>query len=125
MNKEEFKLSDKELHKAIDNLKGTQFLDTFCILDWIIKTRDENKELQAKVNQLEQDKISILLDSNSLINANVKLQVKVNQLETNIKEAIGLINKDRNKEYGSLEKKSFYCSKTNKLLEILERGKEC
>ena len=46
------------------------------------------------------------------------------QLKANRDEVIELINEDRNKNYGSLEKKSFYCSKTNKLLEILERGKE-
>lgn len=56
MNKEEIKLSDKELHQAIDNLKGTQFLDAFCIIDWVIKTRNENKELQQKVNQLEKNR---------------------------------------------------------------------
>lgn len=73
MNKEEVKLSDKELHKAIDNLKGTQFLDAFCILDWIIKTRDENEQLQQKVNQLETNRdelkkwLKVCLEENNKI----------------------------------------------------------
>lgn len=45
------KLGDKELKESIDNLKGTQFLDAFCILNWVDKTRKENQEL---VNQLKQ-----------------------------------------------------------------------
>ena len=51
MNKEELKLNDKELHKCIDELKGTQFLSAFCILDWIIKMRNENEELKERINK--------------------------------------------------------------------------
>ena len=51
MNKEELKLNDKELHKYIDELKGTQFLSAFCILDWIIKMRNENEELKQRINK--------------------------------------------------------------------------
>ena len=51
MSKEELKLNDKELHKCIDELKGTQFLSAFYILDWIIKMRNENKELQERINK--------------------------------------------------------------------------
>lgn len=52
MNEEEIKLNDKELHKAIDNLKGTQFLGAFGILDWIIKTRNNNLHQQKIINRL-------------------------------------------------------------------------
>lgn len=51
MSKEELKLNDKELHKCIDELKGTQFLSAFYILDWIIKMRNENEELQERINK--------------------------------------------------------------------------
>ena len=51
MNTEELKLNDKELHKCIDELKGTQFLSAFYILDWIIKMRNENEELQERINK--------------------------------------------------------------------------
>ena len=44
------------------------------------------------------------------------------QLKSVLKEIREEIIKDRNKKYGSLEKKSFYCSKTNKLLEIIDKG---
>lgn len=62
MNKEELKLNDKELHKCINELKGTQFLSAFCILDWIIKMRNENEELKERIN-----KIIDYIESNPLV----------------------------------------------------------
>lgn len=53
MDKEELKLNDEELHKCIDELKGTKFLSAFCILDWIIKTRNENEELKKQATIME------------------------------------------------------------------------
>lgn len=94
MNKEEFKLNDKALQEAIDNLKGTQFLDAFCILDWIIKTRDENKLLKQKVNQLE----------------------------TNRDEAIELVKEI--KLHYQQHPTMIPSVKIDKLLSLLERGKE-
>lgn len=44
--KEFVKLSDKELKESIDNLKGTDFLDAFCVLQWIDTTRKENEALK-------------------------------------------------------------------------------
>lgn len=84
-----------------------------------------NIELLDKVNQLEQDKTAILLDGNSLINANEKMQSKItqlkmdksrlakklNQLETNIDESIEI-----------LKLCDSQCSKET--ISILERGKE-
>ena len=58
MSEEKIKLNDKELLKCIDELKGTQFLNAYCILDWIIKTRNENEELKEKlvlVNKMNED----------------------------------------------------------------------
>ena len=58
-----------------------------------------------------------------LLAENYRLRHNEKVLSNRIDKAIELIEKDRNKNYGSLEKKSFYCSKTNKLLEIL-RGSD-
>lgn len=96
MNKEETGLFNDLWHIGTDMMSWDYKEPADELKEKIIKTFEENKLLKDKVNQLE----------------------------TNRDEVIELINKDRNKEYGSLEKKSFYCSKTNKLLEILERGKE-
>lgn len=73
------------------------------------------------IKRLAKEKNELIEDNLKLIKLYLKSQEEKRQLETIIDEVIELINKDRNKEYGSLEKKSFYCSKTNKLLEILER----
>lgn len=53
----------------------------------------------------------------------IKLEEENTQLKSVLKEIKEEIIKDRNKKYGSLEKKSFYCSKTNKLLEIIDKVK--
>ena len=52
------------------------------------------------------------------------LKEYIQELQDRIDKAIELIEKDRKKNYGSLEKKSFYCSKTNEILEILRGDKE-
>lgn len=128
MNKEEIKLNDKELHKAIDNLKGTQFLDAFCIIDWIVKTRDENKELQAKVNQLEEKEELHLNRIDELVDRVVKSQEKLNQLETNRDETIKLIKF----EWEKILKNENYSNHLwsvdglviKEIISSLERGKE-
>lgn len=54
MNKEKIKLSDKELQKCLDELQGTNFLNAFCVLDWILKTREEIKELHNKIDEISE-----------------------------------------------------------------------
>lgn len=98
MNKEEFNLSDPHLHEAIDNLRGTgtQILDTFYILYWIDKTRNENKELQQKVNQLEEDNKQLLERLGKEVKRNIELSnmsrvelIKmINQLEEDYKNEV-------------------------------------
>lgn len=51
MNEKQIKLSNEELKKCIDELEGTNFLNAFCVLDWILKTRKENKELHNKIDK--------------------------------------------------------------------------
>lgn len=50
-----------------------------------------------------------------LLNENVRLK----RITKEVREEI---IKDREKQYSDLEKKAFYCDKTNKLLEILDKG---
>lgn len=52
---------------------------------------------------------------------NKQLKSQLQQKENIIKEVREQINKDRGKQYSDLEKKAFYCNKTNKLLEILDK----
>lgn len=47
------KISDKDLKKCLDNLKGTQFLDAFCILDWIVKTDKDLQQSQKALNEVK------------------------------------------------------------------------
>ena len=46
---------------------------------------------------------------------------EIERLHSIIKEVREEIIKDRKKNYGDLEKKAFYCNKTDKLLEILDK----
>lgn len=62
-----------------------------------------------------------------LVNENEMLQDKVYKLENIIKEVREQINKDREKknyEKDGLMKQAFYCNKTDKLLEILDKVEE-
>lgn len=52
--KEFVKLGDKELKESINNLKGTEFLDAFCVLQWINTTRKENQQLANQNEELKQ-----------------------------------------------------------------------
>lgn len=52
--KELVKLDDKELKESINNLKGTEFLDAFCVLQWINTTRKENQQLANQNEELKQ-----------------------------------------------------------------------
>lgn len=74
---------NKEVKELIAEIK--EFSIEYChnpYYDYTL-TKEEVELLLDYINQLEQDKIAILLDGNSLINANGRLQQKVNQLETN------------------------------------------
>lgn len=50
--KEFVKLGDKGLKESINNLEGTQFLDAFCVLQWINVTRKENQHLKNDNTQI-------------------------------------------------------------------------
>lgn len=136
---------NKEVNELIEEIKEVIYNPTFFVEDYgemesmVTFEADECKTLLDYINQLEEDKIAILLDGNTLINANGKLQQKVNQLETNRDEAIEYIK--NNTKYFDSEYVSIYgelCdiagagdTRTHcvigdeQLLEILERGKEC
>ncbi len=123
---DELKEMGKQLKEILDKYPNRQKEILFYIFgeDTIreIIGKPTYEELQQKVNQLEQDKTAILLDGNSLINANGKLQQKINQLETNINNAIKIID-----NYNC--RKGWYENDTDKVIDnikntLLERGKE-
>lgn len=55
MKKEEcIKLDDKTLKESIDNLKGTQFLDAFAVLEHIIACKYETINLKQVLNEIKE-----------------------------------------------------------------------
>ena len=49
-----------------------------------------------------------------------ELYFEKEEYKSRCEKAIELIKKDREKNYDTLEKKAFYCNKTDKLLNILQ-----
>lgn len=124
MSEEKIKLSDKELQKCLDELKGTNFLNAFCILDWIVKTREENNQLKKANKELSR---MCELYSKSLYNADLKkAEVKINKVNQAIDDL--LVFNDFNGTTSGIgnvkEELKFYLSDCKTLEEFrnLEKG---
>ena len=104
MNKEE--LLYNEIYERTKDFGRAQFVRE------LMRLQRENKELQQKVNQLE---TSITTKDSELL----QLKGKLRQLKTNIEDAIGYI-----KYCQTSDKDIFPVIEAEKMIEILERGKE-
>lgn len=85
--KEFVKLGDRELKKCIDNLEGTDFLDAFCVLQWINATRKENKQLKEELKFEKQCKNRFFKINNKSYDGIIVLE-QLKQRDEVIDEAI-------------------------------------
>ena len=96
------------------------YKDIQCVLDYITNLQEKNKRLKE---DYEKEKYLVDKYTRQLTDEyeNTKNQCKLKEdYKSRIDKVIEIIKKDRKKDYDSLEKKAFYCNKTNKLLNILE-----
>ena len=95
------------------------YKDIQCVLDYITNLQEKNKRLKE---DYEKEKYLVDKYTRQLTDEyeNTKNQCKLKEdYKSRIDKVIEIIKKDRKKDYDSLEKKEFYCNKTNKLLNIL------
>lgn len=89
------------------------------------KTIEYNKniieEKDKEIERLNKGCEELEKQVDDLYKLETTLTNEIERLHSIIKEVREEIIKDREKNYSNLEKKAFYCNKTDKLLEILDK----
>lgn len=91
MNEKQIKLSDEELKKCIDELEGTKFLNAFCILDWIIKMKEENKSLRKRIKTIKRLRKKQTQKKNKYKSIIIDLQNALTEKNNKIDKAIEIL----------------------------------
>ena len=101
--------------------------DARTLLDYITNLQEENKRYKKIFEGKERfskimpdDTDFIILSKADYDRQQEDIELGLIDYKSRNEKAIELIKKDREKSYDSLEKKAFYCNKTDKLLNILQ-----
>lgn len=91
------KLSEKEVKEIIDNLKGTQFINAFAIINHIEACQEENQQLKEQLQQRD----SVIEETIKYLEGSYEMSTYTKSVtleKENIDDLLDILNKYKKEE---------------------------